>query len=82
MEMTEKYLLCIAHALYSTRLHVLTLTEVVRHRIQPDEDGLLRLPPSLDTEMRNQAFDYLLAMFPPELHASLLAERPKWTTLQ
>lgn len=82
MELNEKHLLCIAHALYSTRLHVLTLTEVVRHRIQPDEDGLLRLPPALDVEMKKQAFDYLLAMFPPELHPSLLAERPKWMTLQ
>jgi hypothetical protein len=82
MELNEKYLLCIAHALYSTRLHVLTLTEVVRHKVQPDEDGLLRLPPALDEEMRNQAFDYLLAMFPPEVHPSLLSERPKWLTQQ
>ena len=82
MDTNEKYLLCIAHALYSTRLHLLTLTEVVRHNIEPDEDGLMRLPPELDEEMRGQAFDYLLAMFPPELHASLLAERNKWTTQQ
>lgn len=82
MELNEKYLLCIAHALYSTRLHVLTLTEVVRHRIQPDEDGLMRLPPALDVEMKKQAFDYLLAMFPPELHPSLLAARPGWMTQQ
>ena len=80
--MNEKYLLCVAHALYSTRLHLLTLTEVVRHNIQPDEDGLMRLPQELDEEMRGQAFDYLLAMFPPEFHASLLAERNKWTTQQ
>jgi hypothetical protein len=38
MDISEKYLLCIAHALYSTRLHLLTLTEVVRHDIKPDED--------------------------------------------
>lgn len=80
--MNEKYLLCIAHALYSTRLHLLTLTEVVRHEIKPDEDGLMRLPPELDDEMRDLAFDYLLALFPPELHPSLLAERAKWMTQQ
>lgn len=32
--------------------------------------------------MKNQAFDYLLAMFPVEFHASLLSERVKWTTPQ
>lgn len=46
MEIGEKYLISIAHALYSTRLHVLTLTEVVRLGVKPDGDGLLRLPPS------------------------------------
>ena len=80
--MNEKYLLCIAHALYSTRLHLLTLTEVVRHEIKPDEDGLMRLPPELDDEMRDLAFDYLLALFPPEFHPNLLAERNKWMTQQ
>lgn len=82
MEISEKYLLCIAHALYSTRLHLLTLTEVVRHDIKPDQDGLMRLPTELDDEMRSQAFDYLLAMFPPEIHPSLLDERNKWMTQQ
>ncbi len=82
MELSDKYLLSIAHALYSTRLHVLTLTEVVRLKVTPDEDGLLRLPPELDEEMKNQAFDFLLAMFPVEVHPSLLAERAKWTTQQ
>ena len=82
MEIGEKYLLSIAHALYSTRLHVLTLTEVVRLGVRPDEDGLMRLPPELDEEMKNQAFDYLLAMFPVEFHPSLLSERAKWTTQQ
>ena len=82
MALSEKYLLSIAHALYSTRLHVLTLTEVVRHRIEPDEDGLLRLPAELDEEMRSQAFDYLIAMFPSEFHHTLMSERAKWMTQQ
>ncbi len=82
MEMNEKYLLSIAHALYSTRLHLLTLTEVVRLNIKPDGDGLMRLPPELDEEMKDLAFDYLLAMFPVEFHPTLLSERAKWTVTQ
>jgi hypothetical protein len=58
MEFSEKYLLAIARALYITRVHLLTLTEVVRHRVQPDEDGLLRLPPELDEEMREANSEY------------------------
>ncbi len=82
LQMDERYLLAIARAFYSTRLHLLTLTEVVRHGIQPDEDGLLRLPPDLEEEMKRQAFDFLLAMFPPEVHGLIEAEREKWMTLQ
>jgi hypothetical protein len=82
MEFSEKYLLAIARALYVTRLHLLTLTEVVRHRVQPDEEGLLRLPPELDEEMRDRAFGYLLAMFPIETHALLMAARDEWMTQQ
>jgi hypothetical protein len=82
MEFSEKYLLSIARALYVTRLHLLTLTEVVRHQIKPDEDGLLRLPEELDGEMRDRAFGYLLAMFPPEVHALLHAARQDWNTQQ
>ena len=37
----ENLLLSIARSFYSTRLHLLTLTEVVRQNIKPDEDGLL-----------------------------------------
>ncbi len=81
-ELDERYLLAIARAFYSTRLHLLTLTEVVRHGIKPDEDGLLRLPEDLESEMKQQAFDFLLAMFPPEMHALLESERLKWQTLQ
>ena len=46
------------------------------------EDGLLRLPEDLENEMKQQAFDFLLAMFPPELHAQLESERIKWQRLQ
>ena len=82
LQLDERYFLAIARAFYSTRLHLLTLTEVVRHGIKPDEDGLLRLPPELEEEMKKQAFDFLLAMFPPEAHGLLEAEREKWMTWQ
>ncbi len=81
-EIEEKYLLAIAHAFYSNRFHMLTLTEVVRLQVKPDEDGLLKLPPEMDREIKKQAFDFLLAMFPPEVHGILEGEREKWTTLQ
>lgn len=81
-EFDEKFILSIAHAFYSNRFHMLTLTEVVRHKVQPDEDGLLRLSPEMDREIKKQAFDFLLAMFPSEVHGLLEGERENWTTLQ
>ncbi len=81
-QIEEKYLLSIAHAFYSNRFHMLTLTEVVRLQVKPDEDGLLKLPPEMDREIKKQAFDFLLAMFPPETHGLLEGEREKWTTPQ
>jgi len=81
-QIEEKYLLSIAHAFYSNRFHMLTLTEVVRLQVKPDEDGLLKLPPEMDREIKKQAFNFLLAMFPPETHALLEGEREKWTTPQ
>ena len=78
----EKILLSIARAFYSTRLHLLTLTEVVRMDIKPDEDGSLRLPEEMEKEMKKIAFDFLLAMFPIELHGLLEQERDNWMTPQ
>jgi len=78
ISMDERFFLAVAKALYSTRLHVLILTEIVRNNIQPDEDGLLTLPPELEMEMKALAFDFLLAMFPVELHGMLEAERAAW----
>jgi hypothetical protein len=80
--MDETYFLSIARAFYSTRLHLLTLTEVVRHGVKPDQDGLMRLPQDMDKEMKRQAFDFLLAMFPVETHGLLEQEREKWMTQQ
>lgn len=78
----DQYLLAIARAFYTTRLHLLTLTEVVRHGIRPDEDGILKVPRELERELKQQAFDFLLAMFPREVHILLEQERDAWMTLQ
>ena len=78
----ENLLLSIARSFYSTRLHLLTLTEVVRQNIKPDEDGLLKLPKEMEREMRQLAFDFLLAMFPIEYHGLFEQEREKWMTPQ
>ncbi|MCD6499000.1 MAG: hypothetical protein J7M25_11980 [Deltaproteobacteria bacterium] len=80
--MDEQLFLAVAKALYSTRLHLLTLTEVVRNNIQPDEDGHLLLPAQLETEMKDLAFDFLLAMFPIEFHGLLESERGSWMSPQ
>lgn len=62
----ERAVVAIAHALFVNRLHVLRLTEVVRHGIQPDSDNgdNFTLPTGLDAEMRQQAVDYVLTCLP------------------
>jgi hypothetical protein len=82
VQMSEELFLSIARAFYSTRLHMLTLTEVVRHNIRPDRDGLMRLPPEMDKEMKKLAFDFLLAMFPLETHGLLEKAKEEWMTQQ
>ncbi len=81
--MRDTDILAIAKALYMNRLHLLILTEVVRHGIGPDpETGNLSLPPDEERALREQAFDFLLAVFPPEYHLKLESIREKWLTLQ
>lgn len=63
----ERTILGIARALFINRLHVLRLTEVVRHGIRPrDDDGDMELPPQLEHEMKQQAIDYVLTCLPEE----------------
>jgi hypothetical protein len=76
------YFLGIARALFMNRLHVLRLTEVVRHGIRPNDEGVMLLPPELDAEMRKQAFDFVLATFPEELHLELHQVRSSWLNVQ
>ncbi len=70
--------LAIARGLFMTRLHLLRLTEVVRHGIKPTDEGVLLLPTDLDEEMKRQAFDYILAVFPEEYHLELIQSKGVW----
>lgn len=74
--------LAVARALYSTRLHLLRLTEVVRNGIRPNDEGILLLPPELDEQMQQQAFDFVLAMYPTDLHVALHAAKRTWLQVQ
>jgi hypothetical protein len=78
----EELFLSVARAVFSTRLHLLRLTEVVRHNIRPNEDGVMLLPDELDDQMKQQAFDFLLAVFPIDWHGKLEAHRDAWTRVQ
>ena len=75
----ERTLLGIAHALYINRLHLLRLTEVVRHGIRPDpQDGTMQLPPNLDREVRQQAIDFVLTCFPEEMGPLINQAKKEW----
>lgn len=76
---TERTLLGIAHALFINRLHLLRLTEVVRHGIKPDrEDGSMQLPPNLDREVKQQAIDFVLTCFPEEMAPLINQAKKEW----
>lgn len=75
-------ILAIARAFFMTRLHLLRLTEVVRHGIKPNDEGVMLLPPALDDEMRKQAFDFVLATFPEEYHLEIRQARSQWLNVQ
>jgi hypothetical protein len=81
LERYHQYFLAMAKALYANRLHLLRLTEVVRHRIKPNDEGVLLLPPDLDEQMKQQAFDFVMTMFPEEFHVDLLQMRKSWITV-
>jgi hypothetical protein len=77
--MIERALLGIAHALYINRLHLLRLTEVVRHGIKPDrEDGTMELPAGLDREVQQQAIDFVLTCFPEEMAPLINQAKREW----
>jgi len=73
----------IAHALFMNRLHLLRLTEVVRLGIRPDpDDGNMALPDSLDSEVKQQAIDYVLTCFPTEYSTLISEASAGWLRLQ
>ena len=75
----ERALLGIAHALFLNRLHVLRLTEVVRLGVRPDkEDGIMNLPGNIDRELQQQAIDFVLANFPPEMSTAIHQAKKDW----
>ncbi len=75
----ERALLGIAHALFLNRLHVLRLTEVVRLGVRPDkEDGIMNLPGNIDRELQQQAIDFVLANFPPEMSTAIHQAKKEW----
>jgi hypothetical protein len=82
-DLLERTLLGVAHALYMNRLHLLRLTEVVRLGIKPSpDDGNMELPAGLDSEMKQQAINYVLTCFPPEYGATITTASADWVRLQ
>ena len=75
-------MIALARAFFMTRLHLLRLTEVVRNQIRPNDEGVMLLPPDLDEEMKKLAFDFVLAMFPEDLHLDIVQARTQWLNVQ
>lgn len=81
-EHLERVLVGIAHALYMNRLHLLRLTEVVRLGIRPlEDDGIMEVPPELDRELSQQAFNFVVNCFPSEMSAVLHHAKADWMRL-
>ena len=75
----EQLFLAIAHALFMNRLPLLRLTEVVRLGIKPnEEDGNMELPAALDEEMKQQAIDYVLTVFPEDFSLLINQAKSDW----
>ena len=78
----EEMFLGIANALFMNRLHVLRLTEIVRHGIRPNpEDGNMDVPEAIDAELKQQALHYVLKCFPASFNKRLSAAAASWLTV-
>jgi hypothetical protein len=78
----EELFLGIAYALFMNRLHVLRLTEIVRHGIRPDaDDGNMEVPDPLDAELKQQAVEYVIKCFPSPFTKRLRAAADHWLSL-
>ena len=78
----HQFVLAMAKALFAERMHLLRLTEIVRHQVRPNDEGLMILPSEMDEEMKKQAFDFVLMMMPEEYHVELFQLRQSWLTVQ
>ena len=75
----EEMFLGIANALFMNRLHVLRLTEIVRHGIRPNpDDGNMDVPEGIDAELKQQALHYVLKCFPASFTKKLAAAATHW----
>lgn len=78
----EEMFLGIANALFMNRLHVLRLTEIVRHGIRPNpEDGDMEVPEPIDAELKQQALHYVLKCFPASFERKLAAAAAHWLSV-
>ncbi len=83
MSNDDELTLGLARAVFMNRLHLLRLTEVVRHGIRPrSDDGIMTLPDELDRQMIELAFNFVLTCFPKEYHAAIHQARRGWLELQ
>jgi hypothetical protein len=78
----HQFVLAMAKALFSERVHLLRLTEIVRHQVRPNDEGLMLLPDELDDELKKQAFEFVLMMVPDDYHVELLQLKQSWLTVQ
>jgi len=78
----HQFAMAMAKALFAERVHLLRLTEIVRHGVRPNEEGLMLLPDDIDEEMKKQAFDFVLTIMPDELRVDLLTAKASWLTPQ
>jgi hypothetical protein len=77
----EQLIIGLARAIFMNRLHLLRLTEVVRLKIQPKDDGIMTLPEELDAQVVEQSFNFVLTCFPREYHAQIHQSRRAWLEL-
>jgi hypothetical protein len=82
LDSTQEELFSASPTRSSNRLHVLRLTEVVRHGIRPNaDDGNMEVPDPLDGELKQQAVEYVIKCFPATFGKRLRAAADTWLSL-
>ncbi len=79
-QILERTIVGMAHALFMNRLHLLRLTEVVRLGISPnsEDDNSMELPEELDSDLREQAINFVLTYIPSDFHVAIHAAKVDW----